>query len=94
MGRRFLRDWDHIDLVFAEAEGGFERFDQARTIRLVNLDPILDDRHAATKSFNFIVGIDPNNFVIEPDPQITLLLDEIEELAWFSVSRNCDPERD
>ena len=40
------------------------------------------------------VGIDAHDFAVDPDAQITLLLEKVEEIARLRLRRNRNPERD
>src|SRR5438874_2010092 len=88
------RKRDHVDLVLAKAKSGFDRLDEAGAIRLGNGDAVLDDLDAGAEAFDFFVRIDADNFVVDPDAEIALLLDEIEEGARFCFRRDRDPESD
>src|SRR5437762_11744600 len=91
---KFGRKRDDVDLVFAETEGGLDRFDEAGTVRLGYGEAILDDLDAGAEAFDFFVRIDADNFVVDPDAEITLLPNEIEEGARFCFRRDRDPESD
>ncbi len=83
-------------LIFplAETERDFERFRQARVIVVTDRDAVLDDLDAGPEAFDFLVGINADDFAVDPDAEIALLLDELEELACFCFWRNGDPESD
>ena len=85
---------DDVDFIFAETECGLDRFDQAGAVCFGNREPVLDDLDARAEAFDFFIGIDPNDFVVDPNTQIALLLDEIEESAWLSFGGHRDPECD
>ncbi len=85
---------DNVDSIFAEAQRGLERFDKARAIFCADHNPILNYLHARTEPFDFLVRIDAHNFFVDPNTQITLLLNEIEEIARLRFCRNADPKCD
>src|SRR2546423_15165153 len=87
-------DGDSVDLVLAETKRGLDRFDKARAVPFRNRDPVLDNLNAGTETFDFFVGIDANDFVVDPDAEITLLLNEIEEGTRLRFRRHRDPESD
>src|SRR5437588_6286460 len=91
---KFRSKRNDVDLVLAEAQRGFDRFDEASAIRFGDSDPVLNDLNARTESFDFFLRIDAHDFVVDPDAQITLLLDEIEKDTRFYFRRHCDPESD
>ncbi len=88
---------DDVDFTFAETERGLERFNQARTIFLVDRDAILNDLNPAPKAFGvdfFWIVIHADDFVVDPNAEISLLLEELEKRSWFGFGRNCHPKCD
>src|SRR5207245_6116177 len=101
---RCYRDWssdvcssdlDDVDFTFAETERGLERFNQARTIFLVDRDAILNDLNPGAESLDFFrIVIHADDFVVNPNAEISLLLEELEKRSWFGFGRNCHPKCD
>src|SRR5438067_3446243 len=91
---KFGRKRDDVDLVFAETEGGIDRFDETGAVRLGYSEAVLDDLDAGAEAFDFFVRIDADDFVVDPDAEIALLLDEVEERARLCFRRDRDPESD
>jgi hypothetical protein len=85
---------NNIYFSFSESQRGFERFDQSRAVFVADRDAVLDDLHARAQAFDFFVGIDAHDLVVDPNAQITLLLEEIEKRARFCFRRNRNPESD
>ena len=89
-----LRTRNNIDLAFPKAQRGFDRLDQSCAVFLRDRNAILNDLHTRPKSLEFWIDVDAHDFVIDPYPQISLLLKKFEELAWFGFRWNGDPESD
>ena len=70
-----------IDFALAETKRGLDRFHQAGAIFFADCDAILNDLHADAEPFDFWFGIYAHNFVVDPNAQITLLLEKIEKIA-------------
>ena len=86
---------DNVDFAFAESKRGLERFNQARTIFLVDRDAILNDLNAGAQALDFCrIVIHADDFVVDPNAQISLLLKELEKRSWFGFGRNCHPKCD
>ena len=86
---------DDVDFTFAETERGLERFNQARTIFLVDRDAILNDLNPGAESLDFFrIVIHADDFVVDPNAEISLLLEELEKRSWFRFGRNCHPKCD
>ena len=80
---------DNVDFAFAEAKRGLERFNQAHAIFLSDCDPVLDDLDACAQSFDFLwIDIYANDVVVDPNPEITLLLEKLEKLSRLGFRRN------
>src|ERR1700730_9390755 len=87
-------DRNDIDSVLAESQCGLERLHQTRPILGTDRDAVLNDLHARAESFDLRAGIDTHDLVIDPDAQVALLLQKIEELARRGFYRNGNPECD
>src|SRR5205085_11860097 len=85
---------DDVDLVFPETQRGLDRFGQTGAVWFRYRNPVLDDLDARTEAFDLFVGINAHDFVVDPDAEITLLLDEIEEGAWLRLWWDRHPKRD
>ena len=86
---------DDVYFSFSKSQSCFDSFNQARASFLRNRDSILNDLNARTESFDlFWIDIHAHDFVVDPDAQITLLLEELEKLSRLGFGRNCDPKRD
>ena len=46
----------------------------------------------APRRLTFLLGIDPDNFAVDPDAEVALLLDEIEEVLRLRLWRDRHPE--
>src|SRR5207248_3348930 len=57
-------------------------------------DAILNNLHTRSKPVELWIDVDAYDLVVDPDAQITLLLEEIEELPRVSFRRNGNPESD
>src|SRR5438045_9770175 len=85
---------DDVDLVFPETQRGLNRFDQTGAVWFRYRNPVLNDLDTRTEAFDLFVGIDAHDFGVDPDAEITLLLDEIEEGAWFRLVWDRHPTSD
>ncbi len=85
---------DNVDPVFAKAQRGLNGFDKTRAIFRADYNPILNDLHARTKPFDFLVRIDAHNCIADPNAKVTLLLKKIEEVARLRFCRYADPKCD
>src|SRR5207249_10183904 len=83
-----------IDFALAETKRGLDGFHQARATFFPDRDAILNDLHADAKPFDFWFGIHAYNSIVDPNAQITLLLQEIEKIARLSFGGNRDPKGD
>ena len=91
---RFGIEVDNVDPVFAETQRGLDRFGEARPIFLTDRDAILNDLHARAEPFDFCFAISADDLAVDPNAQITLLLEEVEEIARLGFRRNGNPEGD
>src|SRR5215831_4129369 len=57
-------------------------------------DPILDDLNACSQALDFCIGINADDLTVQPNTQVTLLLQKFEEFARLGFRRNSDPESD
>src|SRR5437773_5757981 len=58
-------------------------------------DAILNDLHTHAEFFGFWIRVvHAHDFVVHPNAQVALLLEEIEKLPWLRSRGDCDPERD
>ena len=89
-----LRPRNNIDLAFPKAQRGFDRLDQSCPVFLRDRNAILNDLHTRPKSLEFWIDVDAHDFVIDPYPQISLLLKKFEELTRFGFRWNGNPESD
>ncbi len=92
---RFLGfEIDDIDSVLPETERGLERFDEPGAGFLVDRDPVLNDLDARAEPQVFPVGVGADDFAVEPDPEVALLLEEGEKISRLGLQRHGDPEGD
>src|SRR5262249_53864332 len=88
-------EWNYIYLTFAKAQGGLDCFDQSCANFLGNSDTILNDLHTRAEPFGFWIRVvHAHDFVVDPNAQISLLLEEIEKLLRLGFRGHCDPECD
>jgi len=78
---RFRIKIDNVDFVFAETQRRLERFNESRTIFVVDRDAILNDLHPRAQPLDFFVGIGAYDLIVDPDAEVTLLLEKIEKRA-------------
>ena len=83
-----FRNRYNIDFAFAETQSGFDRFYKTGAILWIDCDSVLNDLHPRTQPLDFWIDIDPHNCVIDPNAQITLLLQKLEECARLSFCRD------
>ena len=58
-------------------------------------DAILNDLHTRAESFDFWIRVvHAHDFVVDPNAQVALLLEEIEKFPRLRSRGDCDPERD
>src|SRR5437763_17222867 len=81
-------DRDDVDSILAEAERGFDCFSQTTAIFVGSGDAILDDLDTRPQSLDPFVLIDAGDLSIEQDAQISLLLEEREEIPRLSLGGN------
>src|SRR6266849_5788585 len=92
--RASLQNRNDVDLSFAKAQRGLNGFDKTHAIFRADYNPILNYLPARTKPFDFLVRIDAHNFIVDPNAKVTLLLEEIEEIARLRFCGNADPKCD
>src|SRR5206468_2682056 len=86
---------NYVYLTFAKAQRGLDCFDQSRAIFPSDGDPILNDLYTRTESFCFWIRVvHAHDFVVDPNAQVSLLLEEIEKLPRLRFQGHCDPECD
>ena len=84
-----------IDLTLAKAQRGLDCFDQSRAIFPSDRDAILNDLHTRAEPFGFWIRVvHAHDFVVDPNAQVALLLEEIEKVPRLSSRGDCDPECD
>src|SRR5262245_45427601 len=84
---------DNVDLSLAEAERGLDRFDDPRAILVGDFDPVLDDLNTRAEPLDLCRIVNAHDFVVDPDAEIPLLLEEFEILARVGLRGNADPKR-
>ncbi len=57
-------------------------------------DAVLNDLNARAEAFDFCTRINTDDFAVQPNAQIALLLEKLEEIARLGLCRNGDPESD
>jgi hypothetical protein len=88
-------DRDDSDAPFAKAQRGLDCFGQSRAIFPSDRDAILNDLHTRAESFSFWIRVvNAHDFVLQPNAQVALLLEEIEKLPRLRFRGDCDPECD
>ena len=85
---------DEVDLVLSKTERGLDRFHEPGAVFLGNREAILNDLDAGAEPESLRVAIRPDNFAVQPDAQVTLLLKKGEELLWLGFWWNRNPKRD
>ncbi len=90
--RSAFRFRDHIDPVLSETQRRLERLDQPRAIFLGDRDAVLNDLHPRAEPADFLLGVGADDLPVQPDPKISLLLDELEEITRFRLRRNGHPK--
>ena len=73
-----------VDFTFPKTQSSFDRFHKTRAIFWIDRDSVLNDLHASTEPFDFRIGIHAHNYVVDPNAQITLLLQKLKERARLS----------
>ena len=88
-----LADPNEVDPVFPETQRRLDRLRPGEiAILFRDRDAILDDLNPRSESAHFLVGIGADDFAIQPDAQISLLLEKLEEIARFRFRRNRNPK--
>src|SRR3954464_3880752 len=95
-GREWMRGFvgkiDNVDSAFPETQCGFDGFNQASAIWSADFDAVLDDLNAGAETQFLRIDIDAHDFVIDPNSQIALRLEELEKLFRFRFRRNGNPK--
>ena len=76
---------DDVQLPFSVFQGLLDGFHQTRVIGLVDRRAILDRENQPRKSLNLRLSVGTDRFLIEPDPQKALLIQESEKIAWLGA---------
>ena len=95
-GKAMLFDWierDDVQLPFSVFQSLFNRFHQARVIGLLDCRAILDDENEAWKPLDLGLSVGTDGFLIEPDAQKALLIQEREKIAGLGAGRHRHAER-
>ena len=88
-------DWNHIHLAFAKAQRGLDCLDQTPAIFFSDSDAILNDLHTHAEPLGFWIGfVHSHDLIVDPNPQVSLLLQEIEEPSRLRFRRDRNSERD
>ena len=74
----------HVDPILPKPQRRLERLNQPRTRLRGNRDSILDHLHPRAQPAHLLIRIRAHHFAIEPDAQIALLLQKLEELPRIS----------
>ena len=77
---------DECDFSFAEAEGGFDGFGEARAVLVGGGDAILDDGHDRRETLHFQRLVNARGVAVEPDAEVALRLEEVEKVGGFRAS--------
>ncbi len=73
---------DDVYFSFSKSQSCFDSFNQARASFLRNRDSILNDLNARAESFDLSwIDIHAHDFVVDPNAEITLLLEKLEKLS-------------
>src|SRR6185503_11754694 len=86
------REIDEIDFAFAKAKGGLERLDEPRAVFVRDCQAILNHLDASVEAEILCLAVDPDDFAVEPDAEIALLLEELKEFVRRGLGRDSDPE--
>src|SRR6516162_2610425 len=85
---------DDVNFSFSKSQSRLQRLNQARAIFGSDRDSILNDLNPRPKPFDFFwIGIDPHNFIVDPDSEVTLLLEKFEKLLGIGFGWNGNPKR-
>ncbi len=90
----FALEINEVDLVLPETQRSLDRLDETRSRFLRNRQAILDDLHAGTEPDILDLAVGPNDFTVQPDAQVALLLEEGEEILRLGFWRDGNPEGD
>ena len=75
----FALEIDEVNLVLPKTQRRLDRLDKARSRFIRNRQTILDDLHAGTEPDILDLAVGPNDFTVQPNAQVALLLQEGEE---------------
>ena len=87
-------DVNNVDAILAKTKRGLERFGQSRPIFVGDRDAILNHLHSWTKPIDLRVGVHAHDFAVDPNAEVTLLLQKMEKIARLGFLGNRNPERD
>src|SRR5262249_34942783 len=90
----FRFEIDEVDSVFPETKRNLDRFDEPGGILSADRQPVLDHLHPRPETNFFRRLVYPNDFAVQPDAEITLLLQELEKVIRVGFRRNCHPKSD
>src|SRR5262245_55017088 len=90
----FALEINEVDLVLSETEGSLDRLDKTRSRFVRNRQTILDHLHTGTEADILDLAVGPNDFTVQPNAQVALLLKEGEESSRLCFQRDGNPERD
>src|SRR5215472_2834642 len=91
---RVRRNWDHVYFAFSEPKSGLDCFNKSGAILQSDRDSILNDLNTCAEAFDlFWIDIHANDFVVDPNPEVTLLPKKFKKSPRLSFHGNCDPER-
>ena len=89
------RDWNHVHFAFAKAQRGLDCLDQTRAIFFSDSDAVLNDLHTGAELRGLWNGfVHTHDLIVNPNPQIALLLEKIEKFPRLRLRRDCNPKRD
>src|SRR5947209_4113687 len=71
--------WNNVQFPFTEPERGFDCFGQAGSIFVTDGDSVLNHLYPGAQRFYLRRIVHPHHLMIDPDPEVALLLQEIEE---------------
>ena len=83
-----------LTLPFAKTQRRFDCLDDSYAVFLTDRDAILDHLYARTEAFNFWIDIHTHHLVVDPNTQVTLLLEKIEKCTRRGFWRDGNPKRD
>src|SRR5689334_12246097 len=90
----FPEQADDVDLPFPKSQRGLDRFGQARSVFFRDRDAVLNDLDTRPQALDLGTAINADYLAVQPNAQITLLLEKFEEFTRLGFGRNSDPESD